>query len=528
MRLALKKHEDGRLRPQWYGHANVGGRERVFTLCEIKGTPPASLRVGDEGDAKFEHSRARALAMLQSAVADKRSEADEVASLERVHAAKYGAQIEQVPLDDLFARWVDLPRRKKLSEGHIKAVGHWIGEFVAYCREHQPRAKTLDAVSAKTVKGYLKARAESGITPKTWNEVLGVLKLVYGKWAAYAPGAVALKEIVRLEDNPQHRVPYKPEELETIFAVAQELDPDIYPLIVCAALTGMRKKDVCLLRWEAVDLDNGFIRVQTAKTGIWVEIPIFPRFMHVLRQAQAVRREGNSYVWPEMAQLYSKQSYKLDSRLKSILRAAGFVDPAEAPSEGQTLAPQLAPKEILLRALKAVQKAPGWSTKRRGHAQACVETYLQGASVNETAAKLGLSKGSVSGHLKEVAALAGCPIIRQAGQPLPGEIKGHTIAPNDPKSPRKKRASLRGWHSFRTTWITLALSSGVPLSTVQMVSGHTTTAVVLKHYYRPDRENLRAQLQGALPPSLTGETPLAIKPPTKKKPRARKPARAVG
>jgi hypothetical protein len=53
------------------------------------------------------------------------------------------------------------------------------------------------------------------------------------------------------------------------------------------------------------------------------------------------------------------------------------------------------------------------------------------------------------------------------------------------------------------TWIALALNAGMPLELVQKVTGHKTTDVVLKHYFRPGREDFRQTLQSAMPELLT-------------------------
>ena len=52
----------------------------------------------------------------------------------------------------------------------------------------------------------------------------------------------------------------------------------------------------------------------------------------------------------------------------------------------------------------------------------------------------------------------------------------------------ERRASVRDFHSFRVTWVTLALTAGVPVELVQKVTGHKTVEVVLKHYFQPGRE----------------------------------------
>jgi integrase len=66
-----------------------------------------------------------------------------------------------------------------------------------------------------------------------------------------------------------------------------------------------------------------------------------------------------------------------------------------------------------------------------------------------------------------------------------------------------RRASVRDFHSFRVTWVTLALTAGVPLELVQKVTGHKTTDIVLKHYFQPGREDFRKALQSAMPKLLT-------------------------
>jgi hypothetical protein len=50
-----------------------------------------------------------------------------------------------------------------------------------------------------------------------------------------------------------------------------------------------------------------------------------------------------------------------------------------------------------------------------------------------------------------------------------------------------------------------ARGSGVPVELVRRVTGHATVEVVLKHYFRPDREQFRTAMRDGLPTMLTGE-----------------------
>lgn len=46
--------------------------------------------------------------------------------------------------------------------------------------------------------------------------------------------------------------------------------------------------------------------------------------------------------------------------------------------------------------------------------------------------------------------------------------------------------------------------AGVPLELVQRVTGHRTVEVVLKHYFRPGREDFKQRILAAMPSLLAG------------------------
>jgi hypothetical protein len=76
----------------------------------------------------------------------------------------------------------------------------------------------------------------------------------------------------------------------------------------------------------------------------------------------------------------------------------------------------------------------------------------------------------------------------------------------------QRAASVRDWHALRSTFVTLALAAGVPVELVRRVTGHATVETVLKHYFRPDREQFKQALAGAMPGILTGSKPARLKP----------------
>ena len=98
--------------------------------------------------------------------------------------------------------------------------------------------------------------------------------------------------------------------------------------------TGLRLKDCALLKWNAVDLAGGFIRITPEKTKrhkIAVSIPILPPLAEALRAARESDGDAGGYVMPELAELYQRSGGKyLSNRLKTVFKHAGITTAVEA------------------------------------------------------------------------------------------------------------------------------------------------------------------------------------------------------
>lgn len=300
-----------------------------------------------------------------------------------------------------------------------------------------------------------------------------------------------------------HREPFTEEEIKAILEAAKD-DNLMRPLIVTALCTAMRRGDCCLLEWKSVDMKNRLITVKASKTGETLEIPIMSLLHDELDRTP---RLDKKYVYPKAAEMYMGNPDGLNLRLSEILKRAGFVDNAtakriKAAERGEIpTGPQLPPDELRERGMSAIAKAE-MSHAKRERMMKIFELYLSGRTMSSVAADLGVSKGSVSGHLSQIERMINSPIVRGKKQfIIPAIIRGNTQT--DGSGPRMKLGSVKGWHSFRTTWITLALTAGLPMELVRRVSGHTTADVVLKHYFRPGREQFRQALQAAMPNLLT-------------------------
>jgi hypothetical protein len=136
------------------------------------------------------------------------------------------------------------------------------------------------------------------------------------------------------------------------------------------------------------------------------------------------------------------------------------------------------------------------------------DLYMGGMNTKELAAAAKVSNGTASNYLNEIEKAVDCQIVRGRTEAI-GTRSWLGIESNllqEEREVGKRRASVRDFHSFRVTWVTLALTSGVPLELVQKVTGHKTTDIVLKHYFQPGREEFRRVLSVAMPSLLTSDS----------------------
>ncbi len=96
-------------------------------------------------------------------------------------------------------------------------------------------------------------------------------------------------------------------------------------------------------------------------------------------------------------------------------------------------------------------------------------------------------------------------LLIAAGIMEPGATRPSTGA-------RIRQSPEYDFHSFRVTWVTIALSQGIPIEIVQRITGHSTVEVVTKHYFQPNREHFKRILENKLPRTLRVKNNTIIKP----------------
>ncbi len=470
----------------WYGSYLINGKRKAANLhVEVRGTPPGDTE--EYGTVQYERSRAEAEAALTAMLAEINSNKSTEELAQAVHKARTGRRVDSYNLHDLPRLWEDIPRNKPVSEGHRKRSISRINDFIEWMQKHFPDIKRLDHLGLDHARSFMNGQEKRGITPRTWNFILTIMKT-----ACRRGESTAFDDIPQKPLETVHRIPFTPEELQDVLTAAQS-DSLVYPLVVTAACTAMRKGDCCRLQWKSVDLQSGFVTVKTSKTGRTVDIPLAD-----LLRAEIKKQSGNGseYVFPELAKRYYSDDTYLTKRFKKILVKAGFHDGKIPPAE-------LKSYDLGELTTKADAYFIGIPTdQKREKARAVFAHYTAGKRLCDSAKLADVSKGTASAYLNEIEAATGIAFIRgkkrntEALPPIRGNVRIE-------RKTGLRRASVRDFHALRTTWITLALMQGMPLELVQTVTGHATAEIVMEHYFKPQREQLKTAMQNCLPGLLT-------------------------
>ncbi len=328
MALHFRRGRDGHIRPWWYGEfIRPNGKRAVENLnVPIEGTPPKSGRVKDFGDDVFEKSRTRALVALEALQMDaQKGRMTRAAALKQYHE-RTGEPLQAAPISALLSARDGEGRRR--SADSMRGDNAKLRAFVAWAQK-RGMTTVLD-VSVAEARAYLSEvynPTAPRFTARTVRRIKGVLAIALGRTlpeGATNPFRHETLRVVALEgDQEYHREPLTPEEVEKLLNTASAVDPEAHDWIVCALSTGLRRGDVCRLRWANVDAKAQALRLQTGKTKTDLHLPIMPKFAEVLARRMKSLDQNSEYVFPEAATLISgKNGMVISKRVKKVLAMA--------------------------------------------------------------------------------------------------------------------------------------------------------------------------------------------------------------
>ena len=507
MALEVRKGRDGELIKHWFGRYTDEKGKRVCKPLKTPfgGTPPTSCSLKDTGDQKFEDSRKAAEDELKGLKEEAAKKGRAIHLTEALIEAKTGRKWKEMTLADLpkFTGTMKGKRSKDWQTWQVDVVG----KFSAWAKEHGLRS-TLE-VTPETAEAYIEYLGEPDDkgktkTPKTVRHIKSILVLVFGR--VLPDGVENPFRTIRVETpdggETEHRKPLTAIEVDMLLAAAAE-DPFVFPLIVTALSTGLRRGDVCTLKWASVNLKDRTLTVKTSKTGAAVTLPIMDRLHNVLAGVLAERREGEEYVFPEAERMLSKNPDGITYRVKKVF-ARAFAKPEEA-----TLADEAAPErvklsDVLQDVLEAVNSA-AMAAGKRAKLVDLLNLYASGKSYREIQSERTISRGAISGLLHEAEELACVRFLPDTSAKKCSVRKAVQDITRRSRTIGMRDASKYDFHALRTTFVTLAIGAKnpMPVEKVIALTGHRTVETAMKYYFKPNGADFKNELEAAMPQSLS-------------------------
>lgn len=512
----------GELANHFFGRIRTGGQSKVLSLeTKIGGNPPmknGKPTLHGAGDTAFEISRSKAEEELKGQFEQEKKKGRADHLTERLIESKTGRKVEYARLSELAQRWRAIPRDTKPSPRYLKWCDGVLNRFAAavpcvYLHEVTPKQAGAYLEKLATGETVLDENGKPVKTKgKTIKTVRDAEKLLRSAFARLLPvgtsnpfqGGIRRKG-KDTDGGTMHRRPFTPEELKALFDTARR-DPFLYPLVITAACTGLRRGDVCRLKWSDVDLGACVVAVKTSKTNKGVEIPIFKPLREVLEAALAEKENEAIYCFPDAVQMLKNNPDGLTWRFKKLCAVALFNGGTQKEAiKARKSMGRVNLADVLPAALEAIED--NFNGSHGDRMADIARRYASGQSIRDIERETGQARSGVSGNLHIIEKLIKSRFMPESPKG-DGGIKEIVI--NETRidgTGRARRASILDWHGLRVSWVTLALSAGIPVEVVKLVTGHTTTELVLKHYFKPQRETMRAVLGDKLPEILTGSKP---------------------
>jgi integrase len=221
-----------------------------------------------------------------------------------------------VTFAQLLERWLKECDRIELSPTTMRTyrshVSHVLVPRLGRVQVTRLTAKHLDEVY-----GALK---DSGRSPKTIRNVHATISSALHQAERWGWVRQNIAELAKPPRVAQRRLrPPSVDVVRTIIEAAEQRDPHLAPLLMLAALTGMRRGELCALRWSDVRLNSGQLEVSRSivvvSGGLEEKSTKTDRERQVALDAVAVA----------VLQLHRTRAEGLASKIKCIIAPRAFV-----------------------------------------------------------------------------------------------------------------------------------------------------------------------------------------------------------
>jgi len=229
------------------------------------------------------------------------------------HAKGMVTRRQALALADVWELYSKHPDRATPATPHEREAYHaTLEEFIKVACSG---ITEFSEVTPELAEKFAKHMRAADIAVDTHNRKLKRLRRIFAVLKEYREGdnpflAISLQRKPREEQQHEvRRLSFTREQEAAILEVLADTThkvmhkPELRVVYHLGMFTGQRFKDCVLLKWDRVDLNRRRLWVKQFKTGSEVTIPIAPKLLEVLVEAQAWKRGG--YVCPNIAARYN-------------------------------------------------------------------------------------------------------------------------------------------------------------------------------------------------------------------------------
>lgn len=185
--------------------------------------------------------------------------------------------------------------------------------------------KPIDQVTAWDIQRYQAARAKQ-VTSATTNREVAIIKRMFALAVTWKLLAENPAKEVKLFKEHERAIRALDEHEEA--ALLEACSPHLFPIVVVALNTGMRRGELYNLRWQHVDLGRGLITVAHSKSG---KLRHIPTNAHVQQALMGLDGPREGYVFKKDG----KQLTTTQRAFATAARRAGIQQIVPHPETGR-------------------------------------------------------------------------------------------------------------------------------------------------------------------------------------------------
>lgn len=239
----------------------------------------------------------------------------------------------KVPIEQIETAYFDHPDAPDISPEHRKNYHSVLKHLIAFMTVRN--VKIVSDVTEQLAQEFLSYYWKRGISTKTYNSALDVVKRVF---RIFCKDRNPFADFKKKTDTPECRDSFTFEQLQQIWDVLNDPNyqmlhkEEMIVLYKLAIYTGARKGDLCLLKWNSVNLSQQIISFTPHKTSKSSRKRVMIPMSQVLFDALKDLPQNSEYVLPKVALRYQTNPGGISRDTKKLLLAAGITPTDEGES----------------------------------------------------------------------------------------------------------------------------------------------------------------------------------------------------